>query len=141
MKKFLIVFLVVLLALCSFGCKPKEITLAELTSRKEGGGPLRYEKDSYTIVEVYFYGSKGDSDGKTNYCYVQTNYYKYSPSSPSGKMYDHCETAEYSCTFTDCTLTIDGSDNYSYSVETRDGKDYVVFSKPFLGVTEWYIDK
>lgn len=116
-------------------------TLDKITSARSGGGPLRYEKDAYTIIEVSFTSSKKDGGEHEGICYVQTNYYKKSSASPSGKVYDYCDTKEIPCSFTDYSLTLNGSDNYTYSLETINGKQYVVFSKPFYGVKDWYIDK
>ena len=138
MKKVLVAFLALLMLVSLCGCGAK--TLDDLTAAKKGGGPLFYEKDEYTIINVYFYG-ENSTDGKQNCCVVKTNYYIKADYSPSGKVFDRCEEVEYPCTFTDTSLTLNGVDNYTYSVEKVGEREYVVFSKPFLGVTRWLINK
>jgi ABC-type antimicrobial peptide transport system permease subunit len=118
-----------------------ERTLEEITLRKHGGGRLRYEVDQYTTIEVYFVSSSKNGDEREGICYVSTNHYKKASYSASGKIFDYADTKEYPCTFTDYSLTINGIDHYTYHTETRSDKEYVVFSKPFLGLTTWYIDK
>lgn len=119
----------------------KERTLEEITLGKYGGGRLRYEVDSYTIIEVCFESNSKDGDERDGICYVYTNHYKKASNSASGKVFDYCDTKKYPCTFTDYSLTINGVDHYTYHTETRNAKEYVVFSKPFLGLTTWYVDK
>lgn len=118
-----------------------ERTLEEITLGKHGGGRLRYEVDQYTTIEVYFVSSSKNGDEREGICYVSTNHYKKASYSASGKIFDYADTKEYPCTFTDYSLTINGIDHYTYHTETRGDKEYVVFSKPFLGLTTWYIDK
>lgn len=145
-KKVLIVIgivmavaLAVILSFIFFG--KTERTLEEITLAKYGGGSLRYEVDSYTVIEVDFVSNSKNGDEREGVCYVQINYYKKASYSASGKVFDYCDTREYPCTFTDYSLTINGVDHYTYHTETRNEREYVVFSKPFLGVTNWYIDK
>ena len=116
-------------------------TLDEITLGKNGGGPLRYEVDYYTIVEITFDCTEKNGDECKGTCYVETRYYKDAIYSSSGKIYDRSEKKEYQCSYTDYSLTIGAFDNYTYSVETRNGYEYVVFSKPFFGLKSWYVDK
>ena len=144
MKKVSRLIVVALLALLVFtlsGCGEK--TLAEITSVKKGGGSLRCEVDEYTVLKVTFYGNEQSPDGQTNCCTVKTLHYKESSASSSGKVMDKdaTESVDIPCTFTENTLTLNGFDNYTYSVEQIGEREYVVFSKPFLGLTKWYIDK
>lgn len=118
-----------------------EKTLEEITSAKSGGGSLRYELNDYTIVEVWFSSTSKKGDEREGICYIQTNYYKKASYSASGKVFDYCDTQEIPCTFTDYSLTLNGIDHYTYEVKTLNGKEYVVFSKPFYGVTSWPINK
>ena len=135
----LVIVLAVILCAAFFGSRTK--TLDEITLRKNGGGPLRYEVDYYTTVEITFDCTEKNGDEQTGTCYVKTNHYKDAIYSPSGKIFDHADTEEYPCSFTDYSLTIGILDNYTYFVENRNGDEYVVFSKPFFGVKSWYIDK
>ena len=123
------------------GCGAK--TLSEITSYQKGGGSLRQEVDEYTTVEVAFYGEEASYDGQTNCCIVTTLHYKDNPASPSGKLMDPdaTEVEIMPCTFDEIFLTLNGIDNYTYSVEKEGKYEYVVFSKPFLGYTKWYVDK
>lgn len=116
-------------------------TLDKITSAKAGGGPLRYEKDAYTVVEVSFTSNSKDGGTHKGVCHVTTNYYKASTASSSGKIFDKYTSEDIPCSFTDCTLTLNGTNNYTYSVVKHNGKQYVKFSKPFMGATSWYIDK
>ena len=135
----LIVLLVVALLFVFVG--KRERTLEEITLGKYGGGRLRYEVDDYTIIEVYFVSDGKKGDEREGVCCVTINYYKKASYSASGKVFDRYEEKEYPCTFTDYSLTINGFDHYTYELETRNGREYVVFSKPFLGVTAWYVNK
>lgn len=135
----LLVLLVVALVFVFF--INKETTLEEITSAKSGGGSLRYELDNYTIIEVSFSSNGKKGDEREGVCYFQTNYYKKSSASASGKVFDYCDTKEIPCTFTDYSLTLNGIDHYTYEVKTLNGREYVVFSKPFYGVTSWHINK
>lgn len=118
-----------------------ERTLEEITSAKAGGGNLRYEVDDYTIVEISFESNSKNGDKREGTCYVSTNYYKKASYSASGKVFDRCDTTEIPCSFTDYSLTLNGFDHYTYEVTQFSGKEYVKFSKPFMGQTSWYINK
>ena len=135
----LAVVLIGILCLVFFGNRAR--TLDEITLAKNGGGPLYYEVDDYTIVDITFDCTEKDGDERKGTCYVRTNYYKKADYSASGKVFDRSDTKEYPCRYTDCTLTIGISDNYTYSVETHNKKEYVVFSKPFFGTESWYVNK
>ena len=141
MKKVLVLLLVIVLSVTLVACG--ERTLAEITSYQEGGGNLVRRVDEYTVVEVQFYGEKAGYDGQTNCCTVTTRHYKDNPVSPSGKLMDPnaTEIENIPCTFDENTLTLNGFDNYTYSVEEIGESEYVVFSKPFLGQTKWKVDK
>ena len=145
-KKILIIagiaiVVAIVVVLCLIFFVPRERTLEEITLGKHGGGCLRYEVDQYTIIEVYFVSSGKNGDEREGICYVSANHYKKASYSASGKIFDYADTKEYPCTFTDYSLTINGIDHYTYHTETRSDKEYVVFSKPFWGLTTWYINK
>ena len=133
------VVIAVILCIVFFG--GNERTLEEITLGKYGGGHLRYEVNKYKIVEIYFESTSKNGDEREGICHVQTNYYKEASYSPSGKIFDYCDEKEYECSFTDYSLTLGLADNYTYSVEVRNDKEYVVFSKPFFGMTSWYVSK
>lgn len=141
MKKVLVLLLVIVLSVTLVACG--ERTLAEITSYQEGGGNLRQKVDKYTVVEVQFYGEKAGYDGQTNCCTVTTCHYKDNPVSATGIQMDPnaTEIVNIPCTFDESTLTLNGFDNYFYSVEEIGESEYVVFSKPFLGQTKWKVDK
>lgn len=141
MKQVLAVLLALVLVLGLVGCGAK--TLSEITSYQKGGGSLRKWIDDYTVVEVAFYGEEASNDGQTNCCIVTTRHYYDNPASPSGKLMDTdaTEVVEIPCTFDENSLTLNATDNYTYSIEKGKKSEYVVFSKPFLGYTKWYVDK
>ena len=128
MKKILVLLLVIVLEVTLVECGAR--TLAEITSHQEGGGNLRQEVDKYTVVEVQFYGEKPGYDGQTNCCTVTTRHYKDNPASPSGKLMDPnaAEIVNIPCTFDENTLTLNGFDNYTYSVEEIGESEYVVYA-------------
>ena len=141
MKRIVALLLVLVLVLGLAGCGAK--TLSEITSYQKGGGSLRKEIDDYTVVEVAFYGEEASNDGQTNCCIVTIRHYYDNPASPSGKVMDKnaTEVVNIPCTFDEYSLTLNGIDNYTYFVEKEEKYEYVVFSKPFLGYTKWYVDK
>ena len=118
-----------------------ERTLEEITSAKAGGGCLRYTVDNYTTVEISFTSHSKNGDEREGTCFVSKNYYKKASYSASGKVFDHCDTQEIPCSFTDYSLTLNGIDHYTYKVIQFNGSEYVEFSKPFMGQTSWYINK
>ena len=136
------VALIVVLSIVIFGNSGKSVkTLEEITISKHGGGPLRYEVDDYTVIEIDFLSNGEKDDEREGTCYVTIRYYKKASYSATGKVSDHVDTKEYPCTFTDYSLTINGVDHYTYYTETRNGREYVVFSKPFFGLKSWYVNK
>ena len=141
MKKIVALFILIALSIVTFtSCGTK--TLAEITSVNKGGGELRLEIDSYTTVELYFYGDTNyDGQSYTNCCRVLTRYYKSSPTSPTGKIFDSYDEYTIPCTITEHTVVLNGIDVYNYSIESKGKYEYVVFSKPLLGSTSWYINK
>ena len=134
-----VVAIVVTVCFILFGNSDR--TLEEITLSEYGGGNLRYELDDYTTVNIYFMSTEKDGDERVGTCYVRTSYYKDAIYSPSGKVLDYSDTDEYDCTFTDKFLTLGLFDSYTYTVENLGDREYVVFSKPFFGMTNWYIDK
>ena len=140
-KPILLLLLVFLLIFSLAGCGQK--TLAEITNAKKGGGTLQRSIDDDTIMSVQFYGKDACEDGHTNCCYVVTRHYKDSPVSSTGKIMDTSatEVEHIPCSFTENTLTLNNFDNYTYTVEKSGEREYVVFSKPFLGFTSWPINK
>ena len=145
-KKILIiagiaVMVAIAVILCFVFIGENERTLEEITIAKYGGGPLVYWVNEYKSIEIHFTSTSINGDEREGICYVQTRYYKDASYSPSGKIFDYCEDEEYPCRFTDYSLTLGFSDNYTYSVETRDGDEYVVFSKSFFGRKSWEVNK
>jgi len=140
-KQLLIsISIILMLVICS-GCGSK--TLYEITEPKKGGS-LRIEEDKYNVIEITFYGEKQTCpEGKNNCCHVIHRVYKDSASSPSGVIMDtkKSTTECIPCVFDDVSLTLNGVDNYTYTLETKGEYEYVVFSKELLGHTYWYIDK
>ena len=136
-----IILAVIAVGVCVFFFLNSERTLEEITLAKHGGGRLRYELDEYTTVEIYFVSDERNGDERVGTCYVCTNYYKKASYSPSGKVFDRADTKEYPCKFTDYSLTLGVADHYTYSVEKRNGSEYVVFSKAFFGAKSWYVNK
>ena len=128
-------------ALCFVIFGNSDRTLEEITLSEYGGGSLRYELDSHTIINIHFVSNERNGDERVGTCYVITSYYKNSIVSPSGKVLDYSDTKKYDCSFTDDYLTLGLFDNYIYTVENRGDKEYVVFSKPFFGNTSWYVNK
>ena len=134
--------LVVSILILFTGCGSSE-TLYDITST-EKGGHLRVKEDKYHITEVGFYDEDHKCPkGKVNCCHVLYNVYKDAVFSPTGVIIngDKSTSECIPCEFDDVFLTLNHIDNYTYKVEKKGEYEYVVFSKEFLGYTEWYIDK
>ena len=137
-KKILIIsgivaVVAIVVALCFILFGNSDRTLEEITLSEYGGGNLRYELDDYTTVNIYFMSTEKDGDERVGTCYVRTSYYKDAIYSPSGKVLDYFDTEEYDFSFTDISLTLDLFDSYTYTVENRGDREYIVFFKPFFG--------
>lgn len=115
-------------------------TLEEITTGRFGGR-LTFELDYYTVYKVHFESTSKSGDTHEGLCVVWTYHYKKSSASPTGKIIDYCETEEIPCSFTSSTLILNGIDRYDYKVVKSNGIKYVEFSKPFMGLTSWEIDR
>lgn len=137
---FAMMMVISILAICS-GCGAK--TLYELTDT-EHGGSLRQEVSKYSVIQVYFFGEKqACPNGNNNCCHVCYRAYRNDPFSMTGVSYDS-ENSHFECIpceFDDKILTLNGFDSYYYKTEKVGKREYIVFSKEFLGYTKWHIDK